>query len=64
MDLEERERVLAAEQANQDRAQMLYQKQETESMLKQKRRAQGKDQLTQWASERTKQLQLRKQNNK
>jgi hypothetical protein len=35
---------------------MLYQKQETESMLKQKRRAQGKDQLTQWASERTKQL--------
>jgi hypothetical protein len=43
---------------------MLYQKQETESMLKQKRKAQGKEQLMQWASERTKQLLMRKQNNK
>ena len=54
MDEEERQRVLAAEQQNQERARLLYEKQENESLLKQKRRATAKDQLRDWGNERVK----------
>lgn len=43
---------------------MLYQKQETENFLKQKRRANGKEQLQQWTNERNNQLKQRKTTNK
>lgn len=46
------------------RAHKLYEKQEEESILKQKRKACGKDQLSQWTNERTRQKELRKNLNK
>lgn len=64
MDEDERDRVLAAERANQERAHALYQKQETETVLKQKRKAHGKEQLQQWTAERNNQLKQRKATNK
>ena len=43
---------------------MVYEKQEKESLLKQKRRANAKDQLRDWGNERVKQVELRKSLNK
>jgi hypothetical protein len=43
MDDEERQRVIEVEQANQERSRLLFNKSEDESVLKHKRRANGKD---------------------
>ena len=55
---------MAAEQGNKERARLLYEKQEEEQILKQKRRATAKDSLGDWVRDRTKQKELRKSLNK
>lgn len=64
MDEEERQRVCESEFNREQRAKALYQKQEEEQRLKQQRRANGKQQLTQWAADKKKQQELKMQMNK
>ena len=64
MDEDERQRVVQVEEANQERARKLYEKQEEESLLKQKRKAEAKSALQGWTQDRQKQKDLRKSLNK
>ncbi len=64
IDDEERQRVLQVEIDKQERAQNLYLKQEDELKLKQQRKTTGREEMTKWLAERSKQNELRKQLNK
>ena len=64
IDDEERQRVLQVEIDKQERSQKLYLKQEDELRLKQQRKTTGREELTKWLTERSKQSELRKQLNK
>ena len=64
IDDEERQRVLQVEIDKQERAQSQYLKQEDEQRQKQQRKQTGRDQLSNWLAEKSKQSELRKQLNK
>lgn len=64
MDEEEKERVIKAEQDREARNHRIYEKEQEETLLKQKRRATGRETLVAWQSDRRKQIEQRKVLNK
>jgi hypothetical protein len=63
LDDEERERVEAVIQANEERKRQLFTKQEQEDIQKRERKAKGREDLLKWQGGRSKQIALRKKTN-
>jgi hypothetical protein len=64
MDEEEKERVIRAEQDRDQRQRKVFEREQEEGLLKQKRKVTGRETLLAWQSERRKQIELRRLTNK